>query len=175
VEEDRGGGGAVPTEVNGHGAVDGIRNAEPEDADLFKTLWTEFLEEEILSGGDQRPTGKTLQFYEGKFHEYTSGRSDGIALFGAHGNAVLMWGTLGGDFPWDHGLGRWVPAIGIYVRPEYRRQGWATRMRHIAVSYFKGLGYESSLHGNWPDNKLGYDTLLRIGAEPYQNTLVLRF
>ena len=158
-----------------HALPKGIRIGTVEDEALFETLWTEFLETELFVGGDQRPDAKTLTFYRTKFNEYASGKSEGLTLFGAHDNSFLFWGSLGGDLPWSHGLGKWIPALGIYVRPKFRRQGWATRMRLVAKDYFKARGYDSSLHGNWPGNKLGYETLLQIGAKPYQNTLVLRF
>jgi GNAT superfamily N-acetyltransferase len=125
-------------------------------------------------GGDIRPTEKTMEFYCGLFRDYTTGRRAGTVVFGANGNAVLMWGETGTELPWDHNLGRWAMGWGTYVRPEHRRKGWAKLMRLSASEYLRKRGFTSVLGGPIPGNKAGMASLSEMGFAPYQETLTLR-
>lgn len=153
---------------------EGLRIGRSQDESLFRALWAELLEDQLHLGGVS-PSEKTLDFFTARLRDYTMWGLPGLLLFGASDNAMLLWGEPPTDYPWSHDLGRWVMAWGIYIRPDFRRKGWGKRMRIFAQEYFKSIGFASSVHGVWPGNEAGRETLLGLGAELYQDTFVLRF
>jgi len=158
----------------------GIRIArEAEDGEIFLELWEEYLEHQIKMGSDIVITSKTLNYFEDVFWSYVDGNLDGVTIFGADNNAVLMWGETGSNFPYDTSLGKWASGWGTYIRPEYRRMGWSKRMRGIAKQIMYEQGFDTMIGGIFPGNNIGrkagpFGEEIGGNAEPYQETFLVK-
>tara|TARA_R110002020_G_scaffold361601_5_gene574094 strand:- start:1298 stop:1810 length:513 start_codon:yes stop_codon:yes gene_type:complete len=131
---------------------------ETEDGNIFLELWGEYIDTQIEMGSDIIKTDKTMNYFEDIFWSYVDGTLDGVTIFGADNNAVLMWGETGSDFPYDTSRGKWGSCWGTYIRPEYRRMGWSKRMREIAKKILQEQGFETLVGGVFSKNKIGRKT-----------------
>jgi len=161
-----------------------IRLSNPEDAPAFMELWGEYLNQQWEDGGELVPTSTTLSSFASLFTLYTTGHKpmgpgvrgrDGVAVFGADENAVLLWGTTGGAAPFDFRWGRTANGWGTYVRSRHRGKGWSARMRAAASKYMREeLGFDAVIGTAHNENPVGLETGLRAGFEIYAQTGVLR-
>lgn len=159
-----------------------IRLSTPNDGQRFLELWTEYLTEQYEAGGELVPSSSTLSTFMQLFRLYTQGENpvgpssrgtQGVVVFGAKENAVLLWGATGVAF--DFRWGRTANGWGTYVRPKYREQGWSARMRECAGRYMRdALGFEAVMGMATDDNKVGLETGIKAGFEIYGKQGVLR-
>tara|TARA_R110002020_G_scaffold300050_1_gene515730 strand:+ start:264 stop:782 length:519 start_codon:yes stop_codon:yes gene_type:complete len=158
----------------------GIRIAqESGDGEIFLELWGEYIDTQIEMGSHIIKTDKTMNYFEDLFHSYIDGSLDGVAIFGADNNAVLMWGETGNDLPYHHSWGKWANGWGTYIRPGYRRMGWSKRMREIARKIMCEQGFDSMMGGIFTYNDIGrkagpFGEEIGGNAEPYQETFIIK-
>ena len=158
----------------------GIRIAqESGDGEIFLELWGEYIDTQIEMGSHIIKTDKTMNYFEDLFHSYIDGVLDGVTIFGADNNAVLMWGETGSDFPYDTSLGKWASGWGTYIRPEYRRMGWGKMMRGIAKQIMCEQGFDTMMGGIFPGNDIGrkagpFGEEIGKNAKPYQETFLVK-
>ena len=128
---------------------------ESGDGEIFLELWGEYIDTQIEMGSYTIKTDKTMNYFEDLFHSYIDGSLDGVTIFGADNNAVLMWGETGSDLPYDTSLGKWASGWGTYIRPDYRRMGWSGLMREEGKKTLHGQGFDTLVGGVFSKNEIG--------------------
>jgi len=151
-----------------------IRNATPQDAALFGSLWIELLESHQEYGGDILPTERTMAYFRGVFQAYTEEERQGVVLFGARNNAVLMWGELESDFPYDHPWGRWAMGWGVYVRPDFRKQGISSALRQRGANELSLMDFETILGGLATGNSPARESIIQFGGTIFGEQVAVR-
>ncbi|MAH51175.1 hypothetical protein CMI37_35485 [Candidatus Pacearchaeota archaeon] len=150
-----------------------VRTAMGDDEELFLGLWGELVETQAGFGGDMLWTPRTKGFFAQVFRSYVQGLTEGIVVFGAFDNAVLMWGSAG-ESPWDSTLGKRAEAWGTYVRPGYQGQGWSKKIREEGKRYLLLMGFESLVGGPLIGNDAGRESWIEFGAEKTQEVYRVR-
>jgi GNAT superfamily N-acetyltransferase len=151
-----------------------VRLGTASDQDLFIELWTEFLEENHKQGNAILPTERSLRFFLRLFRAYTSARMRGVAVFGADDNAVTMYGEVSDGELYDTEHGLVAQNLGFYVRPKYRSQGIAKRMRDLALRALRRKGFDSTIGSRPVTDDRDLLVTQKGGSEPYQVSYVLR-
>jgi GNAT superfamily N-acetyltransferase len=95
-------------------------------------------------------------------------RGSGLCLFGAEKNAIFFCTAV--LAPFDTRWGKAMAGHSAYVRPEYRRKGWATRLRQRAVEILKNAGYDTLLGGAYHSNDLEAEIVKQFGYKPYHTS-----
>jgi GNAT superfamily N-acetyltransferase len=139
--------------------------ADSNDKDIFMELWKEAVESQSRMGSSIVPSAKTMNFFSGIFDAYTSGELEGVCLFGASKNAVLLWGEMGSELPWDSTMGKWAMGWGTYIRPAYRRQGVARLLRDEAMKYLYEMGIETVIGTSVSGNVAGEESMASYKAD----------
>ena len=149
-----------------------VRTAIEDDEELFLGLWEELIADQERLGNDILLTQRTMDFFAHMFRSYVQGIIEGVVVFGAFDNAVLMWGKAG-ELPWDSRLGKWANGWGTYVRPEYQKQGWSKKIREEGKRHLRLMGFETLLGGPFHKNDIGRESWIRFGARPHQELLLV--
>lgn len=145
-----------------------VRAAEPSDEPLFMDLWFEYLKEGFVEDwGDMLPTAHTLHFFDLVFQNVVSGSVPGVCLFGADGNAVLLWSSVGELF--DSRFGKTMHGWGTYVRREHRRLGWSQHMWQEGTRRARALGFDTLINATHSGNDIGQKASAAFGFRPYQS------
>tara|TARA_Y100000310_G_scaffold225116_1_gene227123 strand:- start:2590 stop:3114 length:525 start_codon:yes stop_codon:yes gene_type:complete len=143
---------------------EGVSTALPSDEGVFLTIWEEAIKSQYAIGGTMIPSLKTMAFFRDLFRAYVAREMEGVVLFGASENAVLLWGDVGNVFPWETTIGKFAMGWGTYVRPDYRRQGWARALRDEAMVKMYDMGFDTVIGTAVSGNEAGNESLLDYGA-----------
>ena len=144
-----------------------VRTAIEDDEELFLELWEELIADQKRLGSDLLLTQRTMDFFAHMFRSYVQGIIEGVVVFGAFDNAVLMWGKAG-ELPWDSSFGKWANGWGTYVRPEYQKQGWSKKIREEGKRHLKLMGFEALLGGPLNKNNIARESCLKFGGRLHQ-------
>ena len=158
-----------------HAARSLIREATRNDGNLFIELWNEYLHEQFEGGGEMLPTNATMQVFHQLFRNYVDFKSvQGVVLFGPNDDGVSMYGTSLQTI--ETRFGKVATAWGDYVRPEVRREGWATELRKIQVEKLREMGFEAILGSTYANNEAGEKSAISFGfgPEPVARTYIMK-
>lgn len=150
-----------------------IRHATAGDRDLFLALWCEFALDIQENGYELRWTPRTEAFFGSLFDAYVSGTLDGVVLL-AGTDGALIWGEIGKEPLFDTSFGRIANGFGTYLRRSLRGLGLSTRMRDVAASRLRELGFDCVLGAARHENRAGYESSLSFGFVEHSMTGVLR-
>jgi GNAT superfamily N-acetyltransferase len=152
-----------------------VREAKPGDRNLFKKLWLEYLQESYEnSRSDVLPIEENIEVFAHIFDQYIDKESgfDGIVLFIAE-DAILMWGTQGAPAlktHWEKIANGW----GTYVREAARGKGYSTKIREVAKSKLKDMGFDVVLGTAVDSNESGVNSGVNAGFEPHSKLYILK-
>jgi GNAT superfamily N-acetyltransferase len=114
--------------------------------DEFLGLFVQYLESQEALGAKLRATQENAQWLCGAWREAIDADCGVAVLSVKDGEVVAFTGLMGQA---DQ-AGYWT-ALGTYVRPPFRRQGVASRMRAVAEKEAKALGCRGIIAGRYED------------------------
>lgn len=117
-----------------------IREATQKDYPTFLKLWVEYLESQLLLGGDVLPTPKTISFFTVVFNAYVEAERRGVVLL-AGDYGVSLWGEDIGDLPVDSRYAPLARGWGTYVTPDHRREGLGNALREHGSRRMYEMGF----------------------------------
>jgi len=148
-----------------HAARSLIREASRNDGNLFITLWQEYLDEQYKSGGEIMPTSASMRVFYQLFRNYVDHRSmQGVVLFGPNDESVSMYGAAPEAI--ETRFGSTATAWGDYVRPQYRKEGWASELRKVQVEKLRAMGFETIMGAVYAGNDAGEKSAISFGFGP---------
>lgn len=121
-----------------------VREAKPRDIGLFKKLWKDFLvEQQSLGSIVKGDSDRTNEVYSNVFNMYVGEEPSyqGVVLFIGE-IAVVMAGDNGIDAEFTIGT-RPANVFGVYVAPDHRGKGLATKLYEEAFKRLKTMGFDA--------------------------------
>lgn len=120
---------------------DGIREWQPSDWKMLRPLMRQFLEEHCRQGGDFLPSRNNIeQFIRRGVKGAGKGDPCLVAIEGGKVIGFCLWTGIP-----DTGLDlreNVCQGLGTFVLPEYRRQGWSTKLRAEGMNVAALAGYD---------------------------------
>lgn len=119
------------------------------DLPVFIQLWNRFLADEYSRGGLILPTEENTREFVRIFQAYTQGSLFGFCVVASRGGVPVGLLMAGENFPggaaFETVTGKCAILWGVYVEPEYRRQGVSWLLHEKALIYANELGFDSTI------------------------------
>jgi GNAT superfamily N-acetyltransferase len=157
-----------------------IRQAQWEDRPIFAELWSHYLEDNYHeAGGQVLPSDENKLAYLKLFDSYTRGSLYGLVIL-AFDNERPVGVLLAGEEPpsgfyLDTDLGRIIEIWGVWVDPDYRKQGISTRMAAQGQKLAIELGFTCTMSSLIPQDAAAVANATSGGARILQYRILKQF
>jgi GNAT superfamily N-acetyltransferase len=152
-----------------------IRRATIKDRATFLGLWKEFMLEQEKLGSPVRVTDDNLRLYANLFESYEIGSLFGACLLAYQKDRpvglILAGEQPPGGLPLETKYGKSATLWGVYVQPEYRRQGIAKKLQDAGPTVLRTMGFKTLFSSLIYGSEIATANALSWGVRPVETII----